>query len=104
VYDWADTETPDAVLYPPAPPPPPVPLPPPPPPAIIKYSIVFDPAELPALVTVNVPDELNVWILKSPLVVSVPPVAATYCTNVRLLDAADGADVPIALVAVTVNV
>jgi len=55
-------------------------------------------------VTVNVPDEVNVWTLKSPTVVTAPPVAATYCANTRLLDAADGADVPIALVAVTVNV
>jgi hypothetical protein len=53
---------------------------------------------------VKVPEEVNVWNLKSPLVVSVPPVAATNRANVTLLEAAEGADVPIALVAVTVNV
>jgi hypothetical protein len=34
--------------------------------------------EVPALLTVKVPPEVKLWTLKSPLVVTVPPVATVY--------------------------
>jgi len=75
----------DANRTPPAPPPP-VPTVPgcppaaPPPPATTKYSIVFEPSELPTEQTVKVPGPVNVCVLKSPqgVVAIVPPVAAIY--------------------------
>jgi hypothetical protein len=60
---------------------------------------------VPTELTVNVPFPVKVCILKLPLVVSVPPVAEIYVmAGVTLLDAALGALVPMALVAVTVKV
>jgi len=57
VYDCAESDA-VPVNMPPAPPPdPPFPRPPPPPPATMQYST------LPALDTVSVPPEVNVWYL-----------------------------------------
>jgi hypothetical protein len=67
--------------------------------------MVFPSPAGPTTETANVPLPVKVWNLKFPLVVTVPPVAWIYgATGETLLLAALAAPVPMALVAVTVNV